>query len=71
MVGGMTHDLTTGQRNRLIALARAGTSLPWGRSDPALERMRLVRKYRGPFDEEFADLTSAGLAIVQRMRRGS
>lgn len=62
-------DLTTGQRNRLIALARAGKSLPWGRSDDALEQKRLVRKYRGPLDGEFADLTNDGLAAAQAIAR--
>ena len=62
-------DLTVGQRNRLVALARAGKSLPWGRSDDALERKRLVRKYRGPLDGEFADLTNAGLAAAQAIAR--
>lgn len=61
--------LTTGQRNRLVALARAGTSLPWGRSDPALSKLRLVRKYGGPVGEEYADLTNDGLAAAQRIMR--
>lgn len=65
----MIAELTAGQRNRLIALARAGMSLPWGRSDDALEQNRLVRKYRGPMDEEFADLTSAGIALAQAIAR--
>lgn len=64
-------SLTIGQRNRLVALARAGKSLPWGRSDNALEQKRLIRKYRGAFNEEYADLTSDGLATAQRiMRKG-
>lgn len=63
------NDLTTGQRNRLIALARAGKSLPWGRSDPALAKMRLVRKFSEPFGRDYADLTSEGLAAVQKMIR--
>lgn len=62
-------DLTTGQRNRLIALARAGKSLPWGRSDNALKQRRLVRKYRGAFGEEYADLTNEGMAAAQRITR--
>lgn len=62
-------DLTTGQRNRLIALARAGKSLPWGRSDNALEVKKLVRKYRGPFDETFSDLTNEGMKIAHQIAR--
>lgn len=57
--------LTTGQRNRLVAIARAGTSLKWGRSEDALFKKRLVRKYRDPFGETFSDLTSDGLAVAQ------
>lgn len=59
--------LTIGQQNRLVALARAGKSLPWGRSDNALAAKMLVRKYRGAFNEEYADLTGAGLAAAQRI----
>ncbi len=67
----MTRELTTGQRNRLSALAKAGQSLPWGRSDPALAKMRLVRKYGGPMGEEYADLTSDGLAMAQRIQKSA
>ena len=61
--------MTNGQRNRLVALARAGGSLPWGRSDPALLEKRLVRKYSGSFGEEYADLTGRGVAEAQRILR--
>ena len=61
--------LTTGQRNRLVAIARAGTSLKWGRSDDALLKKRLVRKYSDPFDQPFSDLTSDGLAVAQAIFR--
>lgn len=61
--------LSTGQRNRLVAIARAGTSLKWGRSDNALLQKRLVRKYRDPFDEPFSDLTSDGFAVAQVIAR--
>lgn len=61
--------LTIGQRNRLIALARAGRSLPWAEGDDDLAKMRLVQRYREPFGEDLADLTSAGLAAAQRARK--
>ena len=64
-------DLTTGQRNRLVALARAGTSLPWGRSDDALADRRLVRRYTDPFGGEFADLTNEGHASAQRIQKSA
>lgn len=61
--------LTVGQRNRLVALARAGKSLPWGRSDDALAAKKLVRKYRDPFDAPFSDLTSEGMKIAHQIAR--
>lgn len=61
----VARGLTVGQRNRLIAIAQAGTSLPWGRSDDALEKLRLVRKYRGAMDDLFADLTDHGWRVVR------
>ena len=65
------NDLTIGQRNRLLALAKAGKSLPWGRSDNALSAKMLVRKYRGAFNEEYADLTSDGHAAAQRIQKNA
>ena len=59
--------LTGPQQRRLIALARAGQSLKWTRTDDALRRLGLVRLYTGPLDGEFAELTSRGMGEVQRL----
>lgn len=67
----VARGLTVGQRNRLIAIAKAGTSLAWGRSDDALEKLRLVRKYRGPLDDPFADLTDHGWRVIRTFGKGS
>lgn len=61
----VARGLTVGQRNRLLAIAKAGTSLPWGRSDDALEKMRLVRRYRDAMDQPFADLADHGWRVVR------
>lgn len=61
--------LTVGQRNRLVKLARAGQSLRWGQSDDALEVKRLVRRYSGAVDGEFADLTGDGSVVAQWVAR--
>lgn len=58
------NDLTNGQRARLVELARAGRSLPWGDEDPALAEKRLVHRYRDVLDDEFADLTGRGIAAA-------
>lgn len=59
------------RRNRLLALARAGKALPWGRSDAALAKMRLARRYSEPFGGDYADLTGEGLAAAQRIAKGA
>ena len=64
-------DLAPSQRNRLIALARAGRSLPWTEGDDALAKMRLLQRYREPFGEDMADLTSAGHAAAQRIQKSA
>lgn len=64
-------DLTPGQRNRLVELARAGRSLPWTEGDDALARKRLLQRYREPFGEEYADLTSEGMAAAQRAQKSA
>lgn len=61
--------LTAGQRNRLIALARAGNSLPWAEGDDELAGNHLVRRFSGIMGEEFAHLTGAGMAAAQRITR--
>lgn len=63
--------LTGPQRRRLIALATAGKSLPWNRTDPALEKLRLVQKYTGAFDESSAEINGRGLAVVRVINRGN
>ncbi len=64
-------NLTPAQRARLVDLARAGRSLPWAEGDDDLAKMRLVQRYREPFGGDHADLTSAGLAIAQRIQKGA
>lgn len=64
-------NLTPAQRDRLVALARAGRSLPWTEGDDALAKMRLLQRYREPFGEDLADLTSAGLAAAQKIARAA
>lgn len=61
--------LAPGQRNRLIALARAGETLPWTEGDADLAKKHLVRKYLGIMDEEFAHLTGLGIAAAKRILR--
>lgn len=62
-------DLTPGQRNRLVSLARAGDSLPWADGDEELAKKLLVRKFRGVMNEEFAHLTGRGMAAAQGFAR--
>jgi len=61
----LARSLTIGQRNRLVKLAKAGGSLPWGQSDAALMTKRLVMKFTGPIDGDFANITGYGTAVAQ------
>lgn len=65
----ITNRLTGPQRRRLIALTKAGQSLPWNRTDDALEALHLVRRYSDVVDKLFADLTNNGIAVSQKILR--
>ena len=65
----IANRLTGPQRRRLIALAKVGQSLPWNRTDDALEALRLVRRYSDVVDKSFADLTNNGMAVAQKILR--
>lgn len=57
--------LTGPQQRRLIALANAGKSLPWNRTDEALKALRLVQRYTGISDDTYAEINGQGLAVVR------
>lgn len=61
--------LSPAQQRRVIALARAGKSLPWTRSDDVLKRHDLIQRYTGPFGEAFAELKGRGEAVARALRR--
>lgn len=60
-------QLTGAQQRRLLALARAGTSLPWTRTDPALQERFLVQRYTDPFDKAYAEISSRGEAVARAL----
>lgn len=63
--------LTPGQRSRLVALARAGKSLPWAEGDDELAGKHLVRRFSGIMGERFAHLTGRGMAAARRIQESA
>lgn len=60
-------QLTGAQQRRLLALARAGQSLPWVRTDDALQERRLLQRYTDPLDKAFAEINGRGQAVARAL----
>lgn len=67
----LLQSLTAAQRKRLLAIVKAQKALPWKRGDDRLQRLKLVAKMTGPFNEPLAEISRDGWSVVNLMARGS
>ncbi|APZ98089.1 hypothetical protein BWQ93_06035 [Sphingopyxis sp. QXT-31] len=61
----LAERLSGPKKRRLCELAHAGQSLPFKRTDNALQAFGLIERYTGVTDDAFTELTSKGMEVAQ------